>query len=103
MSTTPAPDLMANLAESLKQTIAAQKGQDEGTVVVFVRREDAGEATLADREPRLLTYAALFAGGKWWLTGSRSRPPMTHRAFTDLLATDRVVGAELVTATEVVK
>lgn len=113
---------MTNIAETIRQAVAANQGPEELTVVRFSERREGvspvsrkssfldddddfevpdpiGEATEA------YTFAALYVAGRWYLTGVAAGQTriMKHRDFMERLASDRVTYAEVASAWEVAK
>ncbi|UGL61873.1 hypothetical protein SEA_FRANKLIN22_60 [Microbacterium phage Franklin22] len=104
---------MATITDAIRNAVDAAKGPEDLTVIRFAEREDRGEATnrafLEDNDfiqSRVLTYAALFVGGRWYITGQQGpadNKVVRHQALMERLASDRVTIAEVATSWEIAK
>lgn len=94
---------MADTKAVLKKALQRAKGVDEGTVIRF---DVCFEADLLRREnAKRYNYAAIFTGGKWYLTGDRGldqgKTNFTFEELMTILATDeRVESVEVATGFE---
>jgi hypothetical protein len=116
---TPINDTVSLIRAEVKKA----KGAAEGTIVRFdkVRRRrihpshglpegarlERTSATALHIEEIASTYAALFVGGRWYVTGNVStisqEQPYTNRAFFDLLAEADIRNVAIATAFQAIE
>lgn len=109
------------IAETIKAAVAANRGPEENTVILFqeartgispakakaflLDEDDEDDDPFEETPPAAYSFAALYVGGQWYLTGvaASSARTMKHRDFMERLASDRVVSAQVATNWEVAK
>lgn len=114
----------AHVVEQIRAEVRKAKGTPAGTIIRFdkMRRRrihsshgtiPKGTRAVGEKGPYIeveevaCTYAAIFVGNRWYLTGETSalaaESPFSHRDFMDILALDDVQNVEVATAFEAVE
>lgn len=97
----------ASTIKAIRKEVARTKAIEEGTVVKFDRDMTvSGQAVLRNvpNFPETITYAAIFVGGRWYLTGKGrlGNEALTTRDFFDRLAEPDVSNVQVATGFEAV-
>lgn len=86
------------IIETLRKQVEKQRGVEEGTILRFVRTIPHYQT----RELTRYTYAAIFAGGRWFFTGrgQMGASAKTHAEMVEILADPTISDVEVATEFE---